>query len=91
MVDLAHQLAQEIAFVHAVFERFAAVNEDDRNFVDELAAERLVGVYIHFLPGKAAVAMKLGERLLHNFAEMTPLTGVHHNLALAGHGGSLPD
>jgi hypothetical protein len=91
MVDLAHQLAQEVVFIHAVFERFAAINKHYRNFIGELPAKRFIGIYIHFLPGKAAVAVKLGERLLHNFAEMTPLTGVHHHLAHAGHGGSLPD
>jgi hypothetical protein len=52
--ELAGQLAEEFAFVHAVLEGFAAVDEDYGDFVRELAAELLVGVDVDFLPAEQA-------------------------------------
>jgi hypothetical protein len=53
----AGELAEEIGFVHAVLEGFAAIDEDYRDFVGELAAELFVAVHVYFLPGEAATAM----------------------------------
>src|ERR1700756_3401024 len=68
---LAGQLAQEFLLVHAVLESFPAIDEDDRHFVVELAAEFMVGIDVNFLPGKSAAAGELGETLFYNFAEVT--------------------
>jgi len=47
------EFAQEFLFVHAVLEGFFAVDEDDRNFVVEAAADFFVGVDVNFLSGEA--------------------------------------
>ena len=83
---LAGQAAEKLAFVHAVFERFVAVDEDDRDLVVELAAKFRVGVYVDFLPGEAATAREFGEALLHYFAKMTSFARVNHDLAHEPHG-----
>jgi len=73
---LAIQFAEELLLVHAVFESFAAVNEDDGNLVVELAAEFGVGIHINLAPGEAAVAREFGQALLHDFAEMATFAGI---------------
>jgi hypothetical protein len=67
-------------FVHAVFEGFAAVDEDDGDFVGELAAELVVGVNVDFLQVESASAMEFGQRLLYNFAQVAAFARVNHNL-----------
>jgi hypothetical protein len=78
-------------FVHAVLEGFAAVDENDGNFVGELAAQLLVGVHVDFLPGEAAPAMELNQGFLHDLAKMAALAGVDHDLAGPRHGASLAE
>src|SRR5271169_4748462 len=86
---LAGQFAEEFPLVHAVLKRFAAVNEDDGNFVVELAAEFKIGVNVDLAPGKAAAAGELGEAFLDHLAEMASLSRVDHNAAGIRHGGIL--
>jgi hypothetical protein len=81
------QLAEEVGFVHAVFEGFAAVDEDDGDFVSELAAELVVAVDVDVLPGEAAAAMEFGEGFFDDLAEVTSFAGVENDLAGLGHWG----
>ena len=67
-------------FVHAVFESFAAVDEDDGDFVGELVAELVVGIDVDFLQIESAPSMEFGQRLLHNFAQVAAFARVNHNL-----------
>jgi hypothetical protein len=62
------EFAQEFLLVHAVLEGFAAVDEDDGNFVVELAAKFGVQVNVNFMPGEAAAARKLGKAFFDNLA-----------------------
>jgi len=78
---LAGEFAQEFAFVHAVLEGFAAIDEYDGDFVVVLAAEFLIGVDIDLAPSEGAVARKFGETFLDDFAEVASSTGVHHDIA----------
>lgn len=66
--SLAGEFAQKLLLGHPVFEGFTAVNEDHGDFVGELAAELIVGVDIHFAPGKAAAAMNFADGLFHDLA-----------------------
>jgi hypothetical protein len=81
----AAEFAEEIGFFHAVFEGLAAVDEDYRDFVGELAAELFVAVDIDVLPGESAAAMQFGQALFDDFAEVAALAGVDHDLAKFGH------
>jgi len=84
---LAGEFAQEFLFVHAVFECFSPVDEDDGDFIVELAAKVGVGVHINFTPGEAAAARELGEALLHYLAEMTALARIYDDAARIRHAG----
>jgi hypothetical protein len=79
------ELAEEVGFVHAVLEGFVAVDEDDRNFVGELAAELFVAVDVDVLPGKAAAAVEFGQSFFDDFAEVATFAGVNHDLAECRH------
>ncbi len=83
----AGEFAEEVGFVHAVLEGFASVDEDDGDFVGELAAELFVAVDVDILPGEAATAMQFGEGLFDDLAEVTSFAGVDHDLAGLGHSG----
>jgi hypothetical protein len=85
-IELAGKLAKKLALVHAVLEGFAAVDEDDGNFIVELAANFVIGINVDFTPGEAPMAGKLDETFLDDFAEMASLTGVNHDLAGVRHG-----
>jgi hypothetical protein len=65
---LARQLAEKFLFVHAVFEGFAAIDEDDGDFVVELAAEFGVGINVNFVPSEATAARKFREAFFHDLA-----------------------
>ena len=67
--------------VHAVFESFAAVDEDDGNFVVELAAELVVGVDVDFLPDETTAAGKFHDTFLDDFTQVTALAGVDQDFA----------
>ena len=83
----AGEFAEEVGFIHAVLEGFAAVDEDDWDFVGEPAAKLVVAVYVDVLPGEAAAAVEFGESLLDDFAEVAAFTGVDHDLAEIRHCG----
>jgi hypothetical protein len=83
----AGQLAKEVGFVHAVFEGFAAVDEDDGDFVGELTAELVVAVDVDVLPGEAAAAVEFGERFFDDFAEVASFAGVENDLPGLRHWG----
>jgi hypothetical protein len=78
-------------FVHAVFEGFAAVDEDDGDFVGELTAELLVGIDVNLMPGETAPAMKFGEGLFDDLAKVAAFAGVEHDLTGIGHGASVAE
>src|SRR5512133_1523960 len=86
---LTCQFAQEFAFVHAVLEGLAAVDEDDGDLVGELAPELLVGVDIDFLPAEQAAALQLDQAFFHNLAKMAALAGVDEDLPRVSHARSL--
>jgi hypothetical protein len=78
---LGSEFAEELAFVHAVFEGFAAVNEYNRDFVGKLPAKLFVGVNINFPPVKQAAALQLDQAFFNDLAKMATLAGVDEDLA----------
>ena len=82
---LTGQLAQELVLVHAVFEGFAAVDEDYWDFVGELAAELLVGVNVNFVPNKACASLKFSQAFFDDFTQVAALARVHDDLAGSRH------
>src|SRR5215472_7676738 len=70
----AGQFLQELLLIQPVLECFAAVDEDDRDFVGELAAQLVIGLHVHFAPAEAAPALQFGELFFYDFAKMAPLT-----------------
>jgi len=88
---LSGELAEEFLLGHAVFESFAAVDEDHGNFVGELAAEIVVGVDINFLPIEAAAAVELGHRFFDDFTKVAALARINNDLPQIRHGGSVAD
>src|ERR1700683_1753703 len=83
----AGEFAEEVGFVHAVLEGFAAVDEDYGDFIGELAAELFVAVDVDILPGETATAVQFGESLFDDLAEVASLAGVDHDLSGLGHWG----
>jgi hypothetical protein len=83
--ELAAKFAKEVGFFHVVFEGFAAVDEDYRDFVGELTAELFVAVDVDVLPGEAASAMQFGQALFDDLAKVAAFAGVDHDLAELGH------
>ena len=86
---LAGQLLQEFLLVHVVLESFAAIDEDDRNFVVELAAKVRVGVNVDLMPGESSPARKLGQALFHHFTQVASFAGVNHDVAELWHAGEI--
>src|ERR1022692_1305968 len=84
--SLARQLPQKLPLVHAVLEGFTAVDEHHWDFVIELPPQFVVATHIYLLPRKSAAAGELDKALLHNFAEVTALARVNHDLARVWHG-----
>jgi len=85
-LSLAGEFAEEFPLVHAVLEGFAAVDENDGDFIVKLAADFVIGINVDFTPGKAAMAGKLDQAFLDDFAEMASLAGINHDLAGVWHG-----
>ena len=85
----ADESAQEFPLVHAVLERFATVDENDRNLVVELPAQFRIHIDVDLLPCKAAAARKLGEALFHHFAEMASLSGIYDDATRLWHAGEI--
>jgi len=82
---LVGELAQELLFIHAVLEGFAAVYEYYGNFVSELAAQVVIGVDVHFLPDKTSAALQLAQGFFDDLAKVAPFTRVHYDLSGGGH------
>jgi hypothetical protein len=85
-MDLAGEFSKEFALVHVVLEGFAAVDEDDGDFIVKLTADFVIGINVDFTPGEAAMAGELDQAFLDHFAEMASLAGVNHDLAGVWHG-----
>jgi hypothetical protein len=72
-----------------VFEGFVTVDENEGDFVGELAAQFVVAFDVDFAPGETTAALQLGESFLHDFAEMAALARVNNDLSQRFHGRSL--
>jgi hypothetical protein len=84
---LASQLSEEFLLVHAVLERFAAIDEDDRDFVVELAAKIGVRIDVDVVPGESSAPRKLGQALFHHFTQVASFAGINHDVAELWHAG----
>jgi hypothetical protein len=69
-----------------VLEGFAAIDEDHRDLVVELATQFRIAIDVDFLPGEAATARELGKTFLYYLAQMTSLARVNHDLPHELHG-----
>jgi len=79
------KLAQEFAFIHAVLEGLAAIDEDDRNLVGKLAAQLFVAVDVDLPPGEATAAFEFAQCLLDDFTQMAALAGIDDDFASFRH------
>jgi len=86
---LAGQLAKELLFIHVILEGFAAIYENHRDFVAELAPEFGVGVNVNLAPGKAPAAGELGEAFFDHFTKVATLAGVDHYARRFWHAGKI--
>jgi hypothetical protein len=86
---LSRQFLEEFLLVQPVFESFASVDEDHRDFIRELAPEAIISLNVDFAPAKASPALQFSQRFLHDLAKMTSLSRVHNNVTQIRHGGSL--
>jgi hypothetical protein len=77
--ELAYQLAHELALVHAILERFAAIDKDDRDFVVELTAQLGGSVDVNLAPGEAATARELNKALFDHFAQVASLSRIDND------------
>jgi len=68
---LRPQPPQKIPLRHAVLEGLMAVDENNRDLVGELAAQRIVGIHVDLAPGKAAPTLEFGQRFLDDLAQVT--------------------
>jgi hypothetical protein len=82
---LASQLPEEFLLVHVILEGLAAVDENDRNFIVELAAEFEVGVDVDFLPDKPSTAGEFGETFFHYLAKVASLAGIYDDVTSIWH------
>jgi hypothetical protein len=87
--DLASQLPEEFLFVHVILEGLPAVDEYDRNFIVELAAQLEIGVNVDFLPDEPSTAGEFGETFLHHFAKMASLAGINDHITSIWHAGRI--
>src|SRR5438128_3173389 len=83
------QLTEKLPLVHAVLESLVAVDEDDRYLIIELATQFVIGIYIDFLPRKAAASRQFTQALFNDFAKMAAFAGVDHDGASVRHAGIL--
>jgi hypothetical protein len=87
--DSASQLPEEFLLVHVILEGLAAIDENDRNFIVELAAEFDVGVDVDFLPDEPSAAGEFGETFLHHFAKVASLAGIDDDVTSIWHAGRI--
>jgi hypothetical protein len=78
---LAGKFAQELLLVHSVLEGFAAVDENNRHLVVELAAKFSIGIDVDLAPGETTAAREFGKALFDDFAKMASFARVHENSA----------
>ena len=78
---LTGELAEEFLLVHAILEGLAAIDEDDRDFVVELAAKFEIGIDVDFAPRETAAPREFAQTFFHDFAEMTTFAGVNDDAA----------
>jgi hypothetical protein len=86
---LAGQLPEEFLLIHVILEGLAAIDEHDRNFIVELAAELEVGVDVNFLPDEPSPAGEFGETFLHYFAKVASLAGIDDDATSICHAGRI--
>jgi hypothetical protein len=86
---LARQFSQKFLLVHAVLESFAAVDEDDRNLVVELAAKIGVRINIDLLPGESSTSRELEQTLFDDFTQMAAFAGIDYDAARLWHAGEI--
>jgi hypothetical protein len=86
---LAGELPEEFPLVHVILEGLAAIDENHRNFIVELAAELEVGVDVDFLPDEPSAARKFGKTFLHHFAKVASLAGIDDDATSIRHAGRI--
>jgi hypothetical protein len=72
-----------------ILEGLAAVDENYRNFIVELAAKLEVGVDVDFLPDEPSAAREFGETFLHHFAKVASLAGIDDDITSIWHAGRI--
>jgi hypothetical protein len=82
---LACELPQEFLLVHSVLKGFAAVNENYRDLVVELAPKVRVRVNVDLLPGESSTPRKLGKTFFYYFAQVASFAGIDHNATRVWH------
>jgi len=85
VLRLAGELAQELVFIHAVLESFAAVDEDHGDFVGVQTAEVIVRVHVNFPPSETCVALEFGEAFFDYFAQVASLARIDNDLSWLVH------
>ncbi|HZQ20008.1 MAG TPA: hypothetical protein VFA90_14925 [Terriglobales bacterium] len=78
---LAGELLQKLLLVEPIFKSFATVDEDDRDFVSELALELIIGFNVDLSPAETTPALQFRELLFDYLAEVTPFAGIYDYLA----------
>jgi hypothetical protein len=58
-----------------------AVDEDDRHFVSESAAQFVVTFYVNFSPGEPPTPMQFGQRFLDDLTQVAAFAGIDNDLA----------
>src|SRR5437588_12222542 len=81
------QFAQEFAFIDAVLERLAAVDEYDRDLACKLSPEFGVGDDVDLAPVEAPTASHIVPRLLNEFTGQAALPAVDSELIKGRHDG----
>lgn len=77
----AGEFFEEFLLIQPILEGLTPVDEDYRDFVGELATQAVVGFDVNFTPPEAASALQFRKLLLHNFAKVASLAGIHNDLA----------
>jgi hypothetical protein len=80
MLDMVTVKQSQTPLRHDRPEPEFAVDHANRNLVSEFPLQFRVGVNVYLTPLKVSLSLNLHERVLNNLAEMTILTGIHHNI-----------
>jgi hypothetical protein len=65
-----------------ILERFASIYKYNRDFIVVLPSEIWIRIDVELIPREAALAGKLDQAFLDDFAEVTAFTGVKGDLAV---------